>query len=91
MRFRVERQKRQSKPFHLTRPESNRREECDRCVRDEISSDENALPFVHQPRQLLEYKFRAIARARRVVCALSAKSPTSCRRCVRSHWDNGLQ
>lgn len=48
MRLRVERRKRQSKPFHLIRPESDRREERDRCVRDEISSDESPFPSVLQ-------------------------------------------
>lgn len=71
--MRLERRKRQSKPFHLIRPESTRHGERDRCVRDEISGDESPLlPLCHKPRQLLEYKFRAIAR---VVCVLSAKSP----------------
>lgn len=81
MRLGVERRKRQSKRFRLIRPESDRRGQRDRCICDEISSDESPFPSVHKPRQMLEYKFRAIARARHVVCVLSAKSPTSGRRC----------
>lgn len=57
MRFHfVERRKRRIEPFHLIRAESNRDGESDRCVRDEISSNERV-----KPRQLPEYKFRAIA------------------------------